>query len=111
MKMEAYEKEHLKRVRKYLAECAVLLKSNGDFPLEAPGRIAAFGSGVRHTIKGGTGSGDVNSRFTVNVETGLEKSGFTLVTKGWLNRGLFDNRTGQALPALREFGKYRQDSK
>ena len=85
MKMEAYEKEHLKRVRKYLAECAVLLKSNGDFPLEAPGRIAAFGSGVRHTIKGGTGSGDVNSRFTVNVETGLEKSGFTLVTKGWLN--------------------------
>ena len=33
------------------------------------------------------------------------------VTKGWLNRGLFDNRTGQALPALREFGKYRQDSK
>ena len=85
MKMEAYEKEHLKRIRKYLGECAVLLKSNGDFPLEAPGRIAAFGSGVRHTIKGGTGSGDVNSRFTVNVETGLEKSGFTLVTKGWLN--------------------------
>ena len=29
------------------------------------------------------------------------------VTKGWLNRGLFDNRTGQALPALSEFGKYR----
>ena len=85
MKMEAYEKEHLKRVRKYLAECAVLLKSNGDFPLEAPGKIAAFGSGVRRTIKGGTGSGDVNSRFTVNVETGLEKSGFTLVTKGSLN--------------------------
>ena len=29
------------------------------------------------------------------------------VTKGWLNRGLFDNRTGQALPALKEFGKYK----
>ena len=29
------------------------------------------------------------------------------VTKGWLNRGLFDNHTGQALPALREFGKYK----
>jgi beta-glucosidase len=59
--MEAYEKEHLKRIRKYLGECAVLLKSNGDFPLEAPGRIAAFGSGVRHTIKGGTGSGDAGT--------------------------------------------------
>ena len=29
------------------------------------------------------------------------------VTKGWLNRGLFDNHTGKALPALREFGKYK----
>lgn len=28
------------------------------------------------------------------------------VTKGWLNRGLFDNHTGQALPALKEFGQY-----
>lgn len=28
------------------------------------------------------------------------------VTKGWLNRGLFDNRNGQALPALREFNKF-----
>jgi arabinogalactan endo-1,4-beta-galactosidase len=25
------------------------------------------------------------------------------VVKDWLNRGLFDNRTGQALPAMREF--------
>jgi arabinogalactan endo-1,4-beta-galactosidase len=29
------------------------------------------------------------------------------VTKGWLNRGLFDNHTGRALPALKEFNKYR----
>ena len=28
------------------------------------------------------------------------------VTKGWLNRGLFDNRTGQALPALIEYNKF-----
>jgi arabinogalactan endo-1,4-beta-galactosidase len=28
------------------------------------------------------------------------------VTKGWLNRGLFNNRTGQALPALREYNKF-----
>jgi len=29
------------------------------------------------------------------------------VTKGWLNRGLFDNHTGQALPALKELGKFK----
>lgn len=28
------------------------------------------------------------------------------VTKGWVNRGLFDNHTGRALPALKEFNKY-----
>ena len=28
------------------------------------------------------------------------------VTKGWLNRGLFDNRTGRALPAFYEFSKW-----
>ena len=29
------------------------------------------------------------------------------VTKGWLNRGLFDNHTGNALPALKEFKYYK----
>ena len=28
------------------------------------------------------------------------------VTKGWLNRGLFENHTGRALPAFYEFNKY-----
>jgi len=28
------------------------------------------------------------------------------VIKGWLNRGLFDNHTGKALPALKEFNRY-----
>lgn len=28
------------------------------------------------------------------------------VTKGWINRGLFDNHTGRALPAFYEFNKY-----
>ena len=28
------------------------------------------------------------------------------VTKDWLNRGLFDNNSGEALPALKEFNKY-----
>lgn len=28
------------------------------------------------------------------------------ITEGWLNRGLFSNHTGRALPALEELGKY-----
>ena len=30
------------------------------------------------------------------------------VTKGWLNRGLFDNNSGKALPALKEYNKYKR---
>jgi len=83
--MTEMEKKHLALLRSHLAECTVLLKTNGDFPLEAPCRIAAYGSGVRKTVKGGTGSGEVNSRFFVNVEQGLENAGFTLTTKKWLD--------------------------
>ena len=83
--MYEYEKNHLRALRKGLAECTVLLKSKGDFPLHAPGQIAAYGNGVRHTIKGGTGSGEVNSRFFIDVEQGLEKAGFTITTKDWLD--------------------------
>lgn len=80
-----YEKKHLEFLRAHLAECTVLLKQNGAFPLKKACRIAAYGSGVRHTVKGGTGSGEVNSRFFVNIEQGLENAGFTLTTKSWLD--------------------------
>lgn len=84
MQLQPYEIEHLNRLRSHLAECTVLLKTNGDFPLSEAGKIAAFGSGVRNTIKGGTGSGEVNSRFFTTVEQGLEDAGFTITTKAWL---------------------------
>lgn len=85
MEMFDYEKKHLQTLRESLAECTVLLKSNGDFPLAAPGRIAAYGCGVRKTIKGGTGSGEVNSRYFINVEQGLTDAGFTVTTRNWLD--------------------------
>lgn len=81
--MNKYEKDNIERLRPYLAECTVLLKKNGAFPLEAPCSIAAFGSGVRDTIKGGTGSGEVNSRYFVNVEQGLKEAGFTITNPFW----------------------------
>ena len=85
MEMFDYEKKHLQTLREALAECTVLLKSNGDFPLSGPCKLAAYGSGVRKTVKGGTGSGEVNSRYFVNVEQGLTDAGFTVTTKGWLD--------------------------
>lgn len=83
--MNDYEIEHLERLRKNLSECTVLLKKDGSFPLEKPCRIAAYGSGVRHTAKGGTGSGEVNSRMFVNVEQGLTDAGFEITSTEWLD--------------------------
>lgn len=84
MKLEQYEREHLKQLRKLLPECTVLLKSNGDFPLKQAQKLALYGNGARYTLKGGTGSGEVNSRYFINAEQGLTKAGFTVTTTKWL---------------------------
>ena len=85
MELYAYEREHLKRLRQYLPECTVLLKKNGRFPLKEAGNMALFGSGARYTLKGGTGSGEVNSRFSINVEKGLKRCGFEITSGDWLD--------------------------
>ena len=83
--MHQYETEHLERLRSFLPECTVLLKSDGQFPLSSPCPVSLYGNGARHTVKGGTGSGEVNSRYFVNVEQGLRDAGFTITTESWLN--------------------------
>lgn len=85
MQLNKYEKEHIERLRPYLSECCVLLRTQGDFPVKSPCDVALYGSGVRHTIKGGTGSGEVNSRYYDTVEAGFEKAGFHITTKKWLD--------------------------
>lgn len=82
--IQGFETEHLDKLRALAPECMVLLKKNGDFPLDAPCKIALYGAGARETIKGGTGSGDVNVRHYVTLEEGLEKAGFTMTTKAWM---------------------------
>ena len=79
------EKQHVDLLRTIAPECMVLLKKNGDFPLPWPCETALYGNGARRTIKGGTGSGEVNSRFYVSVEEGLENAGFSITTKDWLD--------------------------
>ena len=83
--MYDYEIAHTELVRTLAPECTVLLKKDGQFPLDAPCKIALYGSGARYTVKGGTGSGEVNSRYFVTIEEGLERADFTVTTKDWLD--------------------------
>ena len=70
----------------YLAalEGIVLLENDGCLPLK-PGKVALYGAGADRTIKGGTGSGEVNVRHAVSILEGLEKNGFTVTSKPWLD--------------------------
>ena len=79
------EKHNLETIYPYLGECTLFLARDDSFPLSKPCSIAAYGRGVRHTIKGGSGSGDVNSRFFITIEEGLEKAGFVITSKEWLD--------------------------
>ena len=85
--IQNYEIEHQEEVRRLAGECMVILENDGVLPLQAgTKKIALFGTGARHTIKGGTGSGDVNVRENISIEQGLESAGFEFVTKGWLDQ-------------------------
>ncbi len=85
--ISARETRNMERSRKIASQGMVLLKNNGALPIVETGkRIALYGNGARRTVKGGTGSGDVNSRSVTSVEQGLEAAGFTVVTKDWLDR-------------------------
>lgn len=83
--IQQFEREHIEAVRALSPECMVLLRNDGVLPFDRAGKIALYGSGARNTIKGGTGSGDVNVRHFVNVEEGLENAGFEITTKAWLD--------------------------
>lgn len=79
------EREHMELARKLAGECVVLLKNDGVLPI-GPRKVALYGAGARRTVKGGTGSGDVNSRLVINVEDGLKEAGFAIASEGWLDR-------------------------
>jgi beta-glucosidase len=64
-------------------EGIVLLKNDGVMPLK-PGKVALYGAGAEKTIKGGTGSGEVNERHSVGIREGLENAGYTITTAAWL---------------------------
>ena len=85
--IQEYERKHQEEVRRLAGECMVILENDGALPLkENTKKLALFGTGARHTIKGGTGSGDVNVRESISIAQGLEEAGFELVTGSWLDR-------------------------
>lgn len=104
--VQAFETEHIAAVRKVAPECMVLLKNGGTLPLKEAGKLALYGSGARKTIKGGTGSGDVNVRHFVTAEEGLENAGFELTTKKWLDG--YDKTVADAKVAF--FGALRKEA-
>ena len=64
----------------------VLLENQNEvLPLADSGNIALFGGGAYGTVKGGTGSGDVNERYVVNVWDGFINAGYNVTSTDWLN--------------------------
>ena len=58
-------------------EGMVLLKNKAALPLSA-GKIALLGNASYDTFVGGTGSGEVQSAYTISFYDGLKKAGFSL---------------------------------
>lgn len=102
--MQPFEKEHIDTVRKAAPECTLFLKKDGTLPLDALCQMALYGSGARKTIKGGTGSGDVNVRHFVTIEEGLQNAGFVITTKKWLDDydALLASRRAEFVKQLKE---------
>ncbi len=73
-------------MRETADECTLFLKKNKEFPIKEPGKVLLIGSGARNTVKGGIGSGDVESRYYITCEQGLENAGFIVTSKEWLDK-------------------------
>ena len=80
------EYRHAKTVRELASECLVLLENDGALPITEPGRIAVYGNGARHTVRGGGGSGEVNTRNNISICDGLINAGFDVTSVSWLDR-------------------------
>ena len=80
------EPVHRLLARKAAAEGFVLLKNEEQIlPVSTDKKIGLYGAGAVMTIKGGTGSGDVNERDCVNIRQGLENAGYELTSGEWLD--------------------------
>ncbi len=79
------ETDHRKLAREAAAEGFVLLENEDHFlPLAKGSKVGLYGAGAIRTIKGGTGSGDVNERDSVNIFQGMKNAGYDVTSSEWL---------------------------
>ena len=72
-------KAHAEVARKAAGESIVLLRNeNGALPLKGNEKVALYGISAVDFVAGGTGSGDVNKAYVVNMEDAMKTAGFTL---------------------------------
>lgn len=78
------EQRHRILAREAAEESIVLLKNDGVLPLPTGIPVALFGAGAGLTIKGGTGSGDVNARHSVSIYDGFTLARVRVTSKDWI---------------------------
>ena len=98
------EKDNLVVAYKAACEAIVLLKNDGALPFKTK-KVALYGPGASMTIKGGTGSGEVNERHSVTILEGMENRGFTVTTRDWITD--FEKSYAEAELAYKEEKKKR----
>lgn len=89
------EKDNLHVAYQAACEGMVLLKNDGSLPFKTK-KVAVYGPGAAMTIKGGTGSGEVNERHSVSILEGLEDRGFEITTRDWIEDFLKQYEKAQA---------------
>ena len=94
------EIDHAVFAREAAEEGIVLLKNEGLLPLKKDTKIALLGIGAEKTIKGGTGSGDVNNRESVSIYAGMKEKNAGIVSEEWLKD--YHNRYEQARAEWKE---------
>ncbi|NLW10596.1 MAG: hypothetical protein GX028_01090 [Clostridiaceae bacterium] len=96
----ARERDHRKIALDAAIEGIVLLENKENTLPIQPGPVALYGTGAYFTIKGGTGSGEVNERYDVSIADGLQAAGFTITSTSWL-----DDQKQHYLQKLEDFKK------
>lgn len=91
-----------KTARTAASEGMVLLKNEDHIlPLKPGTKVALYGGGASKTVKGGTGSGDVNERESVSIYEGMKAAGYVITTENWIRD--YDERYEKARIEWRDY--------